>query len=157
MENRPSLSLLSPRLKGYFQNYASHHKTKGNKVTHYIGITLIVVSLLGLLGQFVVAGGLTGNEYLRLDGGTILLLLGLFWYLYLDWKIAGPFVLTMMGLYFLGRSIPTPVNSVLFVSGWILQAIGHAVYEKKSPAFLENGLHLLTGPLWIFARIVGYK
>lgn len=157
MENQQQQTLLSPRLKKYFDDYASHHTTKGNKVTHYVGITLIMVSLLGLLGQGVIANGLTGSEYLRLDGGTALLVLGSFWYLYLDWKIAGPFILTMTGLYFLGRSIPNSINIGLFIAGWILQGIGHAVYEKKSPAFTQNLLHLLTGPLWIFARIVGYK
>lgn len=138
METRHESSLLSPRLKAYFKDYASHHTTKGNKVTHYIGITLIAIGLLGLLGQCVIGTGLTGSEYLRLDGGTTLLILGLFWYLYLDWKIAGPFVLAMTGLYFLGRSIPTSANIVLFILGWILQGIGHAVYEKKSPAFSQT-------------------
>ncbi|MEO5969984.1 MAG: Mpo1-like protein [Bdellovibrionia bacterium] len=156
MENRDK-SLLSPRLKLYFDDYASHHQTKGNKITHYVGITLIVIGLFGLLGQCVIGNGLTGSEYLRLDGGTALLIVGFFWYLYLDWKIAAPFVLAMTGLYFLGRSISPTVNTILFVSGWILQGIGHAFFEKRSPAFTQNVLHLLTGPLWIFARIIGYK
>jgi len=157
MENQQEPSLRSPRLAKWLSDYESHHTTQGNKATHYLGITLIVISFLGLLGQCVVGTGLTGSEYLRLDGGTTLLTLGLFWYLYLDWKIAVPFFLVMTGLYFLGRSIPAPINTVLFIGGWILQGIGHVVYEKKSPAFTQNLLHLLTGPLWIFARIVGYK
>jgi uncharacterized membrane protein YGL010W len=152
-----SASLLSPRLLKYFSNYELYHKTRGNQVTHTLGIPLIVVSLLGLLGRCVIAEGWAGMGYLQLDGGTALLALGAFWYLYLDWKIAVPFLFFMTGLYFLGRSIPTSLNIFLFVLGWTLQGIGHFFYEKRSPAFAQNIFHLLTGPLWIFTRIVGYQ
>ena len=45
---------------------------------------------------------------------------------------------------------------VLFALGWILQGVGHAFYEKKSPAFLRNVLHMLIGPLWVFADVMEY-
>ena len=157
MNQNASPSLLSPRLSKYFKDYASHHKTKGIKITHYFGITMIVVGLLGFLGNQPIGSGLTGSEYFRLDGGTALLAAGLFWYIYLDWKIAIPFLLSMLGLYFLGRSLPDWLNLTGFVIGWILQGIGHAVYEKNTPAFSKNLLHLLTGPLWIFAKLIGYR
>ena len=150
--------LISSQLAQYFKDYASYHKTRGNKVTHYFGITFIVVSLLGLMSNLVVGeSGLTGSYYFRVDGGTIILILALIRYVFIDWKITIPFSLVAFGLYFLGRSIPTPINWVLFVGGWILQGIGHYVYEKKSPAFFQNLTHLLIGPLWIFARLIGYR
>ena len=37
----------------------------------------------------------------------------------------------------------------LQAAGWVLQFIGHGVYEKRSPAFVRNLVHLLIGPLWI--------
>ena len=40
----------------------------------------------------------------------------------------------------------------LFVFGWVLQFVGHYVYEKRSPAFMKNLTHLLVGPLWILAK-----
>jgi uncharacterized membrane protein YGL010W len=48
-----------------------------------------------------------------------------------------------------------PVSIGLFVLGWVFQFVGHYVYEKKSPAFARNLVHLLVGPLWIAARAVG--
>ena len=156
MPNR-SFSLLSPRLERYFDDYSSYHRTPGNKLTHYFGIFFIVTSLLGLLGNIPIPLFTFDYFYLRLDCGTLLLALALLQYIYLDWKIALPFGLVLTGLYFLGRSLPLNLNLSLFVLGWILQGIGHAIFEKNSPAFFKNFTHLFIGPLWIFARLVNYK
>jgi uncharacterized membrane protein YGL010W len=40
---------------------------------------------------------------------------------------------------------------VLFVVGWILQFIGHAI-EGNQPAFFKNPVYLLVGPLWLLRR-----
>jgi uncharacterized membrane protein YGL010W len=39
----------------------------------------------------------------------------------------------------------------LFVVGWILQFIGHAI-EGNQPAFFKNPVYLLIGPLWLVRR-----
>ena len=39
----------------------------------------------------------------------------------------------------------------LFVVGWILQFVGHAI-EGNQPAFFRNPVYLLVGPLWLFRR-----
>src|SRR5689334_8545333 len=101
--------LISPRLAKYFKDYSAYHKTTGNKLTHYFGISFIVTSLLGLLGNFPI-GPDTGSLYFRIDGGTILLALATVWYLCLDWKIAIPFSLVISGLYFLGRTLPVSLS-----------------------------------------------
>jgi uncharacterized membrane protein YGL010W len=148
---------LPAKLDVLFQDYASHHQTMGNKVTHTFGIPMIVIGVFGLLGALPVAGGLTGSEIFRLDGGVILWALAVLWYLTLDWKLAVPFSLYAFGLYLLGRAIAiTPLLWGIFVVGWVFQGIGHAVYEKKSPSFLSNVRHLLIGPFWLFAKWIGY-
>ncbi|HVF55837.1 MAG TPA: DUF962 domain-containing protein [Pyrinomonadaceae bacterium] len=40
---------------------------------------------------------------------------------------------------------------VLFVGGWILQFVGHAI-EGNQPAFFRNPVYLLVGPLWLARR-----
>jgi uncharacterized membrane protein YGL010W len=54
-----------------------------------------------------------------------------------------------------GRLIAPLPAAGLFVFGWILQGVGHYVYEKNSPAFLKNFAHLAVGQLWILAKAVG--
>src|ERR687896_2290840 len=39
----------------------------------------------------------------------------------------------------------------LFVAGWALQFLGHAI-EGNSPAFFRNPVYLVVGPLWLARR-----
>jgi uncharacterized membrane protein YGL010W len=55
----------------------------------------------------------------------------------------------VVAMYLLGLIVPLPVHVALFVIGWIFQFYGHAHYEKNRPAFAQNVVHLLVGPLWI--------
>ncbi len=41
--------------------------------------------------------------------------------------------------------------STLFVVGWILQFLGHAI-QGNQPAFFKNPVYLLVGPLWLLRR-----
>ncbi|MDQ2977016.1 MAG: DUF962 domain-containing protein [Acidobacteriota bacterium] len=41
----------------------------------------------------------------------------------------------------------------LFIIGWILQFVGHAV-EGNRPAFFKNPLYLIVGPWWLIRRAV---
>ncbi len=41
---------------------------------------------------------------------------------------------------------------VLFITGWVLQLIGHAI-EGNRPAFFRNPVYLFIGPWWFLRRI----
>jgi uncharacterized membrane protein YGL010W len=139
---------MSPTLQTYFADYASHHRTSGNQLCHSVGIPLIVFSLIALLTQvplFAVGGYTVTLAEIVIAGATL-------YYLTLDPVLAaGMFVYSLASL-FVGRSLPWAVSLALFVFGWILQFVGHSVYEKRSPAFFKNFTHLLVGPLWILAK-----
>lgn len=138
---------MTVRLKRWFDDYDAYHRHPGNKVTHYLGIPMILITLLGLLA---------GVELGPVDAGLAVWAAASLWYFTLDWKIALPFSLLALGGYFLGKEIPASWAWGLFVAGWILQFVGHYCYEKRSPAFFSNLLQTLIGPLWIFSRLVGY-
>jgi len=40
----------------------------------------------------------------------------------------------------------------LFVTGWLLQFIGHAI-EGNRPAFFQNPVYFLMGPWWLIRRV----
>jgi uncharacterized membrane protein YGL010W len=83
--------------ESFIENYKAKHRHPLNKLTHSIGIPMIVISL------------------------------PLFFF---NWRWA----------------------LALFVVGWILQFIGHAV-EGNQPAFFKNPMYLLVGPWWLLRRV----
>jgi uncharacterized membrane protein YGL010W len=92
-------------LREYLDQYASEHTQLGTKVTHFIGIPMIVASLPIM-----------------------------------------PF--------------NPPVGGALFIGGWALQFIGHAVFEKKQPSFFEDPFYLMVGPIWVaieMAQLLGIE
>ena len=142
---------MSPVLQGHFSDYASFHRTPGNKACHYVGIPLIVLSLFALLARvpLFVLGGFT------VTSAEALLVVSTAYYLTLDVGLAALMLLASAVLAAVGRMIPAPVAVALFVIGWVFQFVGHYVYEKQSPAFFRNLAHLLVGPLWILGRVLG--
>lgn len=133
-----------------FADYSQHHQTAGNKLCHRLGIPAIMLSLLGMLARVVLwrGGGI------RIDLALILIVLVSIFYLRLDRKLGGLMIAASLGMYALGAWLPMWVNVALFVGGWILQFVGHSVYEKRQPAFLRNLAHLLVGPLWLLRDLV---
>jgi len=152
-----SAQSLSPRLSAYFKDYAAYHKSPSNQVCHSIGIPAIVVSTIGLLATVSLSElPPTGAELLRFDGGVLLCAISLLWYFYVDWKITLPFTLCLAGFYFMGRALPVPALWGILVIGLVAQYLGHVAYEKNKPAFFTNLKHILIGPLWVFAKTIGY-
>ena len=43
----------------------------------------------------------------------------------------------------------------LFTGGWVLNFIGHGVYEKNAPAFADDPLSFIMGPLWDLKQLRG--
>jgi uncharacterized membrane protein YGL010W len=133
-------------IRSLFADYATYHTTPGNKWFHRIGIPLILLSLLGMLARVPIAP--------YVDAAIVLLAVAEIVYLILDWRLAALMLVVSAAFYLAGAALPMWLNIALFVLGWILQFVGHSVYEKRAPAFLTNGLHLLVGPLWILNDVV---
>lgn len=58
----------------------------------------------------------------------------------------------------------SPVTGVLwagslgaFATGWALNIIGHAAFEKRAPAFSEDGLSFIAGPVWDLQELLGSR
>jgi uncharacterized membrane protein YGL010W len=133
-----------------FADYASFHRTPGNKAFHRIGIPLIVLSAIGMLTHVTLFDAGT----LRLDAAMLLIAASSAWYFVVEWRLALAMMAVSIAFYFIGAAIPLGINVALFVLGWIFQFIGHSVYEHKKPAFMRNFVHLLVGPLWILNDVV---
>jgi uncharacterized membrane protein YGL010W len=142
---------MSPDLRAHFADYGSFHATPGNKACHSVGIPLIFFAALALLSHvsLVRLGGFTVTV------AEVVILAMTLYYLRLDAALAAMMLIVSALLAAAGRFVPVSVAMGLFVLGWVLQFVGHYVYEKKSPAFFRNVTHLLVGPLWILAKATG--
>jgi uncharacterized membrane protein YGL010W len=133
-----------------FADYASYHRTAGNKAFHRLGIPAIMLTAIGMLTRVT----LFHVDRVWIDGAMLLIALSTIYYLIVEWRLAIAMLAVSIGMYFLGRAMPMWLNVTLFVLGWIFQFVGHSVYEKKNPAFYRNLLHLLIGPLWILNDLI---
>jgi len=142
---------MTDALRTHFAEYAAFHRTAGNQACHSFGIPIIVLSVLALLARVPLAA-LGGFE---LTLAELVIALFVAYYLTLDLALAAAMLAAYAVLDAAGRLIePLPALG-LFVFGWILQGVGHWVYEKNSPAFFRNFVHLAVGQLWILAKALG--
>jgi uncharacterized membrane protein YGL010W len=142
---------MSPELRAHFADYAAFHATPGNKACHYVAVPLIVLTVFALLARVPLAtvGGFTVTL------AEVVIALVTAYYLTLDRALALMMLAASIVFAAAGRFIPPAVALGVFVAAWVLQFVGHYVYEHRSPAFFRNLAHLLVGPLWVLARATG--
>jgi len=116
-------------------------------VCHAFGITLIVYGLLALLQLIPLAGAWTLAE--------LFLAAACLYYLTLSVPLGLTMLAEAVALDLIARLVADwRVGLAAFVAGWIFQGIGHARYERKSPAFFKNLLHLLVGPIFLWNELL---
>lgn len=137
-------------VRALFDDYASYHQTKGNKVFHRLGIPMIMLTLIGMLTYVPLFTVMT----VRWDAAMLLIALASAYYFVIEWRLAVAMFVVSVLFYFAGAMLPLSLNVAIFVLGWIFQFIGHKVYEHRNPAFFQNFVHLLIGPLWILNDVI---
>lgn len=43
-----------------------------------------------------------------------------------------------------------------FAAGWALNLVGHAAFEKRAPAFSDDGLSFIAGPVWDLQELLKF-
>lgn len=142
---------MSETLRRHFADYGTFHTTRGNRACHSLGIPIIVLASLALLARVPLGTAFGFTPTLA----ELLVVLSVAYYFTLDRALAGMMLLVYLVLDAAGRLLPPAWALALFGFGWILQGVGHWVYEKNSPAFFRNFVHLAVGQLWILAKAVG--
>ncbi len=141
--------------------YAAYHQDARNKATHFVGVPLIVFSLMIPLGWLRVdAGGFP------LSAALVVTLVLLLYYLVLDIALGlamgAVFALMLWGAEPLSQaSLAVSLGwfLVLFVGGWALQLWGH-VFEGRKPALVDNLFQIFVAPIFLAAEVffaLGYK
>ncbi|WP_323121051.1 Mpo1 family 2-hydroxy fatty acid dioxygenase [Burkholderia alba] len=145
-------------LVDHLAQYAAYHRDARNVATHLVGIPMIVVAASVLLSRPALgAAGAAGAVALT---PALLLMLAFAWfYLRLDLRFGA----VMSGLLALslwaGQTLAAQSTAVwlgtgigLFFVGWVIQFVGH-YYEGRKPAFVDDLVGLMVGPLFIVAEV----
>jgi uncharacterized membrane protein YGL010W len=137
--------------------YAQYHRDPRNCATHYLGIPMLfMAAILPLqtlritVGSFdlplavvLVAPVIIGWMALDLGVGAALLLL-----------LCPVFVIAELIATAGGPPVMWSAAAALFVLGWSLQFLGHAVFERRRPAFVDDLSQTLIGPMFIVAKML---
>ena len=135
------------RIDALLADYAEAHRAPGNVLCHTVGITLIVFGTLSMLHAVRIAGWVTASEVVVAAASA--------WYFWLDAALGTAMAVSAVLLDVMARLVGDwRVGLAAFVVGWIFQGVGHAVYEKNSPAFFRNLVHLLVGPAFLVNKLV---
>ncbi|WP_394191123.1 DUF962 domain-containing protein [Pseudoalteromonas atlantica] len=134
-------------------NYGLYHRSKRNVLTHFFGIPLIVFAVLCLLGRIEIP--LAGYD---INGSHIAVLASVVYYLMLSFSL-GMIMAVILALMAWPASLVSQLSVYewlsmsigIFVLGWILQFIGH-YFEGKKPAFVDDVVGLIIGPLYVLAE-----
>lgn len=136
--------------------YAAYHRDRRNIATHFIGIPMIVLALAVLLSR---PAWLVAALPFPLSPAWGLFVVATLYYLVLDVPLGlmmavvsalclacGQWLAAQSTLTWLAAGIG------LFVVGWVFQFIGHMAYEHRKPAFVDDVIGLLIGPLFVLAE-----
>ncbi|WDD95058.1 DUF962 domain-containing protein [Burkholderia sp. FERM BP-3421] len=143
-------------LVDHLAQYAAYHRDARNIVTHLAGIPMIVVAVSVLLSRplFGFAGPLA------LTPALLLMAAFACFYLRLDLRFGLAMSVLLALALWAGQALaaqPTGVwlgaGAGLFVVGWIIQFVGH-YYEGRKPAFVDDLVGLMVGPLFVVAEVV---
>jgi uncharacterized membrane protein YGL010W len=136
--------------------YAAYHRDERNIATHFVGIPLIVLALAVLLARPAVTPGAlpfpVSPAWLLFGGATL-------YYLVLDVPLglvmtAVSIACVAFGMWLAAQSTAVWLSSglALFVVGWIFQFVGHVAWEHRKPAFVDDVIGLIVGPLFVLAE-----
>ena len=134
--------------------YAAYHRDRRNLTTHFVGVPMIVFSVVLALA---VVGIPLGPVVLTLAALTSIaaciyyltleLTLGLTMAVVLFLMCAGASEIT----HRLGTGASLGIAAAIFVVGWAIQFVGHR-FEGMKPAFVDDAKQLLIGPIFLCAE-----
>lgn len=136
--------------------YAAYHRDGRNILTHFVGVPMILFAVVILLSR---PAWTVGDMGLVISPAVVVALVASVYYMLLDTRY-GIALAVVLGLM-LSISAWLAQQTLwvwlcwgvgLFVVGWGIQFIGH-YWEGRKPAFMDDIVGLLIGPLFVLAEM----
>ena len=147
-------------MRGIFQRqlaeYANYHRDQRNCLMHIIGNPILFVAAvlpLTLLSVTVLG--------VQTSAAVLLVIPALILWISWDVGLGLGIVAAAIPLLFIATIIANHVSvaavwmitALLTVIGWALQIAGHQFFERRQPALLDNPIHMLISPMYLFAKL----
>jgi uncharacterized membrane protein YGL010W len=136
--------------------YADYHRDPRNCATHVVGNPILfLAAVLPLSLLSITPFGV------QINAAVLLVIPALILWIVLDVSIGLAIVGVAIPLLFAAAMIASHVSVAwvwtitggLIVVGWALQILGHSLFERRRPALLDNPIHMLISPMYIFAKL----
>ncbi len=136
--------------------YADYHRDGRNCLMHIIGNPILFVA--AVLPFSLVPVTLFG---MQLNLATLLVTPALLLWIAFDVALGLAIVVIAIPLLFVAALIASQVSVAwvwiitiaLIVIGWAMQIVGHQYFEGRKPALLDNPIHMLMSPMFVFAKL----
>ena len=149
-------------IQEHLTQYAAYHRDRRNIATHFIGVPMIVFSVVLALAVVTIQLGVFTTTL-----AVILCIAATLYYAKLDLAIGVTMAIVFILMcaaaseitarYSIGASLAWAL--AIFVVGWIIQFVGHK-FEGMKPAFFDDVMGLAIGPIFVvaeFAFLMGMR
>lgn len=136
--------------------YARYHRDPRNCATHYLGIPMLfLAAILPLQASRIAVGSL------QLPLAVVLVTPAVICWMALDVGVGAALLLLLCPLFAVaalivagGPLVMWSAAAALFAVGWSFQFLGHAVFERRRPAFADDLSQTLIGPMFVVAKLL---
>lgn len=151
------------KLDTFYSTYGSYHNNLVNKVIHMICIPQIVITGMGLL-MFCDKQWLNMDSVWSVNVGTVVMGMLMSGYLCID-LVAG----MLCTLFYVGCGVGVnwlyyiqyahnqhqlwPYFLYIHLVAWAAQFIGHAFFERRAPALLDNIFYATIAPFFVILEV----
>lgn len=137
----------------HLAQYAAYHRDPRNIQTHFVGVPMIMFAVVVLLSRPTWWLGI-----MPISPALVCAVAAGIFYLQLDLRL-GLFMAALLAAMLAAAAAMAPLGTAawlawgvgLFAVGWVIQFVGH-YYEGRKPAFVDDVMGLLIGPLFVVAE-----
>ncbi|MDR3437682.1 Mpo1-like protein [Telmatospirillum sp.] len=130
-------------------SYGSYHRDRRNRLTHFVGVPLIIFAILIPMSLLRVSVGV------GVSLAELFVLAVLIYYLVLDSALAIALGVIIAPLLWIADSLAQwntttalAIFLACFVVGWAIQLLGHR-FEGNRPALLDNLFQIFAAPIFL--------
>ncbi len=152
---------ISPkRLRILFTLFERLHHREWIRIVSGLSGSMCFIAMIGILSHIPIRLQESPGQELIFDIGQVALGVILLVYLYYDWKLAIGFTLVLYGFYRFAAEVPSGLYYWILGIGATVLILDISFLEKRKIKLFKFGwagvVISLVGPLWVYARSLGY-